>query len=181
MKRTLISEEERSRILGMHQEKGYKPLMEQSAGGIGPNVFTNNGKTYNLPTITDLAKLNEFTINNYPKFNDLITNASGNVINGKASYDVFKNLVNQQKGEDKLTPYFNMWAVTNATLDNIAQNKGKLSVEQIKKVPVEKYIPQEVFGKPLQDRMSIINQQYPQFNRYLNNIVQTQLNTIKTA
>lgn len=29
MKRTLISEEERSRILGMHQEKGYKPLMEQ--------------------------------------------------------------------------------------------------------------------------------------------------------
>lgn len=29
MKRILISEEERSRILGMHQEKGYKPLVEQ--------------------------------------------------------------------------------------------------------------------------------------------------------
>ena len=68
MKRILISEEERSRILGMHQEKGYKPLMEQSdnkvAGGAGiqKTELKYLGKPVLLPGIKDEQQAKLFVI-----------------------------------------------------------------------------------------------------------------------
>ena len=69
MKRILISEEERSRILGMHQEKGYKPLMEQAAPAPAPaqgqtgSVPAQNATTSKeIPSFkNDSEKLTKFT------------------------------------------------------------------------------------------------------------------------
>jgi len=56
MKRILISEEERSRILGMHQEKGYKPLMEQDSN-LGANVGKEQPKMQGVTNIQQFTNL----------------------------------------------------------------------------------------------------------------------------
>jgi hypothetical protein len=56
MKRILISEDERNYILGMHQEKGYKPLMEQSSG-LGTSVNKEQPKMQGVTNIQQFTNL----------------------------------------------------------------------------------------------------------------------------
>ena len=126
MKRILISEEERSRILSMHQEKGYKPLMEQSSpapaqtqgvysggGGIKDQKLMYDGKEVKLPGLNDVNDVKAFVIDrgtewsdymgSYLMSNKLISQNDWNKLN-KQMQDASKNAQDAYKNAPQYRP-----------------------------------------------------------------------------